>query len=60
VKNGIEMDFTVTIFQKLKALKNYKLQAGHQWLTPVILATGDAEIRRITGYGLKPAQGNSS
>jgi hypothetical protein len=23
--------------------------AGHQWLTPVILATQDAEIRRIAG-----------
>jgi hypothetical protein len=27
------------------------IQAGHQWLTPVILATWEAEIRRITVQG---------
>jgi hypothetical protein len=25
-----------------------RLQAGHQWLKPIILATQEAEIRRIT------------
>jgi hypothetical protein len=28
-----------------------KTQAGHQWLMPVILATSEAEIRRITVWG---------
>jgi hypothetical protein len=26
---------------------NYKILAGHQWLTPVILVTQEAEIKRI-------------
>jgi hypothetical protein len=35
-------------------LKNYQ-SAGCQWLTPVILATQEAEIRRIM-VGSKPEQ----
>jgi hypothetical protein len=34
------------------------ISAGHWWLTPVILATQEAEIRRITGS--KHAWANSS
>jgi hypothetical protein len=33
--------------------------AGRQWLTTVILATQEAEIRRIMVCGLKPAWANS-
>jgi hypothetical protein len=32
-----------------------ELKAGHQWLTPVILATQEAEIRRITVWS-QPGQ----
>jgi hypothetical protein len=31
------------------------MNARHQWLTPVILATQEAEIRRIT-FGSQPRQ----
>jgi hypothetical protein len=27
---------------------SYQNQAGHRWLAPVILATQEAEVRRIT------------
>jgi hypothetical protein len=33
---------------KLKTTTTKKQVAGHWWLTPVILATQEAEIRRIT------------
>jgi hypothetical protein len=36
---------------------NLNLRAGCQWLTPVILTTWEAEIRRIDS---RPAQANSS
>jgi hypothetical protein len=32
-----------------------RIRAGHQWLMPVILATQDAEIRRIT-FQIQPGQ----
>jgi hypothetical protein len=34
--------------QKKKQSKKSYEEAGHCWLTPVILATQEAEIRRIT------------
>jgi hypothetical protein len=39
-------------------LLRFSVSAGPQWLMPVILATQEAEIRRIVV--LKPAQANSS
>jgi hypothetical protein len=37
-----------SIYLKIKTLtKSQKLDAGCRWLTPVILATQEAEIRRI-------------
>jgi hypothetical protein len=38
-----------------KKRKEEKKRAGHRWLTPVILATQEAEIRRIT-VPSQPAQ----
>jgi hypothetical protein len=35
-------------------LKN-RIAGGHQWLTPIILATQEAEIRRIK-FGSQPGQ----
>jgi hypothetical protein len=35
--------------------RNLILRAGHQWLTPVVLATQEAEIRRIA-VGSQPRQ----
>jgi hypothetical protein len=33
---------------KEKLYSKFTLKSGHQWLLPVILATREAEIRRIT------------
>jgi hypothetical protein len=37
----------VPVKWELRTLVKVALIAGHQWLTPVILATQEAEIRRI-------------
>jgi hypothetical protein len=34
-------------FQCIKVIRSSKITAGHWWLTPVILATQETEIRRI-------------
>jgi hypothetical protein len=40
--------FSSSLLKKTpKTKKNPKLVAGHWWLTPVILATQEIEIRRI-------------
>jgi hypothetical protein len=39
--------FVVTLHHLLKGNKERKYLTGHWWLTPVILATQEAEIRRI-------------
>jgi hypothetical protein len=40
----IQQRINIQIYKKLKKIKQY---ARHWWLTPVILATQEAEIRRI-------------
>jgi hypothetical protein len=44
----------IKICRAQRDVKTAKL-AGHWWLTPVILATREAEIRRIEGQG-QPGQ----
>jgi hypothetical protein len=38
----------VLLIGKFEIKSKNKQVAGHWWLTPVILATGEAKIRRIT------------
>jgi energy-converting hydrogenase Eha subunit A len=48
---NIVLEVLTTTIRKKKKLKvpilKRKKQARHQWLTPIILATQEAEIRRI-------------
>jgi hypothetical protein len=45
-----EINMKIKIHKQRKGKDNLrkKVTAGHRWLTPVILATQEAEIRRIT------------
>jgi hypothetical protein len=45
---------------RFKKKKKKKGVTRHQWLMSEILATPEAEIRKITVQGLRPAMANSS
>jgi lipid A disaccharide synthetase len=44
---GIDCKHAIDIKKKKKKKKRKENRARHRWLTPVILATREAEIRRI-------------
>jgi hypothetical protein len=44
---GTQVQCTIPSISFLKKCLDASMGVGHQWLTPVILATREAEIRRI-------------